>query len=124
MTKFGGDIKEEVYITYFVRKSFIRLALLDVKEFVCEGSTQPMVTKVQARNITHSLKSWMLEKSDRKMLYEILRVIELLHKEKMTGAFKKLIRSDKFYNGDKESVAKMVDLLTKKDGIERKKNKK
>lgn len=77
-----------------------------MREFVCDGSRQPMVTKVQARNMTHSLKSWMLEKSDWNMLYKILRVIELLHLKKMAGVFKKLIQSDNFLNAETDSVAK------------------
>jgi hypothetical protein len=122
LSKYQGHT-EEIYVTLFVRRAFIRLGLVDVKEFCDKGDTVPKVGKCHAKHLVSSLKTWMLEFADRKALYNILRVIHQLDENKKTGALKKLIRGPHFHLGEKESVAKMVDLITSKYGVDHPKKK-
>ena len=112
-------LQEEGYVNCFVRRAFVRLGMLNVTEFCKPGSQQPLLSKVLPRNIVSSLKSWMGEYSDRKMLYSMIRIIEQLQTKKHLGVLKKHIKSNAFNCSEKNTVASIVDLITKKDGVEK-----
>ena len=116
----GEDYKEERMLTFFVRRAFVRLALVNVEEF-CKGtSKQPLMGKAQAKNIVCSLKSWMPDYTDRKLLYSMLQTVEYLQQRGTVAQFKKLVKGPHFNCLEKDTVARMIDLITKKGGIERK----
>jgi len=94
--------------------------MIDVNEFCKAGSKQPLMSKVLPRNIVSSFKSWMHDYSDRKLLHSMLRVVEQLQEQGALGALKKHIKGSAFNCSEKHIVASIVDLITKKQGVEKK----
>jgi len=114
-----GGVKEETYVNAFVRRSIVRLGLIDYKEFCAEDSKQPIMKKVLPRMVICSLKSWMDDYTDQKKLHSILLILEQLEIADKLKELKKHIKSS-FNCSEKALVVSMVDLITKKTGIEKK----
>jgi len=114
--------KEELMLNPFVRRAILRLGLVDVQEFCDEGALHPKLTSAKAKNIATSLQSWMPQGSERHILYRVLRIVEHLSKKKNTlASLKTLIKKDTFNCQEKDLIVKMVDVITKNNGVEKKK---
>ncbi len=114
--------KEELMLNPFVRRAILRLGLVDVQEFCDEGALHPKLTSAKAKNIASSLQSWMPQVSERHILYRVLRIVEHLSKKKDTlASLKTLIKKDSFNCQEKDRIVKMVDVITKNNGVEKKK---
>jgi hypothetical protein len=105
-----GD-HEEIYISSFVKKAIIRLGMIDLSEFTKDGKVDN--SKIKLHHICSSLKAWLIESTERKQFYLILKAVEQLHHSKQLSTLKKLVNI-KFAPHERVEMVAMLQAVTKR----------
>jgi hypothetical protein len=107
-----GD-HEEIYVTQFVRRAMIRLEMIDMTEFRNSKTDKFALSKIKANHVCSSLKSWLLDWSERKQFYHIIRVVQQICETRQLKTLKKLIK-EKFNTAERAEMVAMVVAVTQK----------
>jgi hypothetical protein len=104
--------QEEIYVTPCVKKALVRLEMIDLSEFHKDGNLQ--YSSIKPSHICSSLKSWLVDKSERVQFYTILRVVEQLHQNRQLPQVKTLI-NEKFIPKERGEMIAMLNAIVKKN---------